>query len=187
VDDENNIINCNLDDRTDMQIAANVFLAEQKYNKVIATDKNGNQIQFNNPKSMYAFLEDNPENIDFFSPETIINIGGAAVTLSYLARLAESGETAASGLGKVATGLNALAVLIDGAQFLQDPNLDTGSDMIFTAIGFAGAPGAAISLGLTYTKKGIVEGSRALTNFSMGYEKFYINRWSQSLFRVNIK
>jgi hypothetical protein len=188
IDHENKTIYADLNNRQDLEDAAGLLLGYQNHGyNVTAGDGNDNSMQFNNARGMNSFLEDNPGEIDISSLESVINIGGSAVTLGYLAQYAENGASAARGLGKVATGLNAVSILIDGAQFLQDPNLDTGSDLLFTAIGFAGTPGAAASLGLTYTKKGIVEGSKTLTNFSMGYEKFYINRWSQSLFGVNIK
>jgi hypothetical protein len=187
-DVEGRTLNCNLNDASDMRAAADIFFGySSDYERVVAKDGNGNQIQFNNPNTMYSFLKDNSGEIDLSSLESVVSIGGTAISLAYLAQNAGNGASIAKGLGNIATGLNAVAFAIDFSQFTQNPNLDTASDLVFTAIGFAGPKGTALSLGLTYSKAGLLEGAKALTNFSLNYEKYYINRWSQLLFGVNIK
>jgi hypothetical protein len=136
---------------------------------------------------MNTFLGDNPGNIDISSLESTINILGSVVTLGYLAKVAEHGSKGAGAIGNIATGLNIISTAFDSYQAGNDLNWDTGTDLAFTVIGFFGPKGSAVSLGLTYSKKGIMAGARGAAQFSHSYEKFYINRWSQAIFGVDIK
>jgi hypothetical protein len=188
IDHTNKVIYADLTSHRDLEDAQSYLAGyEQHGYNVIAKDGSGNQIQFNKAGSMDRFLKDNPGDIDFSSAETTINLAGTVVSLAYLAKYAREGAGAAKGLGKIATGINAVVAVMDIAQFAQNPNLDTGSDLLFTLIGFAGPQGAAISIGLTYSKQGIVGLSNVLARFTLGYEKFYINRWSQTMFGIDIK
>jgi hypothetical protein len=114
-------------------------------------------------------------------------LAGTVVSLAYLAKYAREGADAAKGLGNMAIGINAVISVVDIFQFVQNPNLDTGSDLLFTFVGFAGPQGTAISIGLTYSRQGIVGMATILTRFTFAYEKFYINRWIQAMFGIDIK
>jgi RHS repeat-associated protein len=188
IDHASKTIYADLTNRRDLEEAQRYLAGYEQYGyNVVAKDGRGNQIQFNKAGSMNTFLDDNPSDINFSSLEATINLAGTVVSLAYLTKYASEGADAAKGLGNIATGINAVVAVVDAVQVAQNPNFDTGSDLLFTLVGFAGPQGTAISIGLTYSKQGIVGLAAMLAKFTLAYEKFYINRWSRAMFGIDIK
>jgi hypothetical protein len=186
-DPETGTINANLDDKEDMNLATTQFvLNEQRgYSKVVAKDSKGNSITFNNSEAMVNFVENNQEPFDIENFITSIGIGssGAYVALDTF----KDGTRLAKNMGNIATGLNVVSFVIDLVQVIDNPNVDTVSDLVITGIGFAGVPGTVTSIGLSYTKKGVMTAAEKMADFSMRFEKSYTNMVSQKLFGIDVK
>ncbi len=186
-DQETGTINVNLEDMEAMELASTQFvLNEQRgYTRVVAIDSKGNMIIFNNAEAMVNFVEDNQ---DFSSVENFIATAGVIVSGAYVPlEILRTGTKLADNMGTAGNVFTGAAFLIDLGQAIDNPNIDTISDLVITGIGFAGPEGAVISIGLSYTKKGVMTAAGKMADFSMNFEKAYINSVSQSFFGIDIK
>ena len=169
-----------------MEMAAVIFSQQEQSGDLTActaTDPNtGNSITFNSSQAMFDMIDD-PN-----ASEALMNYFAQAASLAYgVASYVDDLSQLTKGLSKASGYFSGAVLAIDAMQALENPNADTISDVVIDLVSFAGPQGAVISVGLTYGKQGIVASATGMAKFSIAYEKWYVNRWSQALFGVNIR
>jgi hypothetical protein len=160
-DDETGTIYCDLNDKEDMKIAANFFLANLNYNSVIAQDPNsGASVTYNSPKQMFDSMERISANIDYSTVESFLeSIGISATAASLVADLASATGQGPSVVTWASRGVTATILVKDMFNGItvgygsQEEAMLAGFDMAVNVIGFAGVPGAGFSLFYTAAKK----------------------------------
>jgi hypothetical protein len=161
-DDETGTIYCDLNDKVDMEIAANFFLANINYTTVIAQDSNsGSSVIYNHPKQVFDSLDKISANIDYSTVESFLeSLGLSTTAASLIADLASATDQGPPSLTWVSRGVSAVIVVKDAAKGIligyrsREEAIQAGFDMGVNVIGFAGVPGAGFSLFYTAVKKG---------------------------------
>ena len=159
VDDETKMITANLNDKKDMTAASRAFfvLQDDGYKCRAENSNDGNSITFNNAKGMYAFLDGNYDqylkNNDFSFDELFLDIYSVATASSPTNSL----------LGRSNQVITSISAFHDSVKALSNFNngdipggINSTADFVIDVVGYFGFKGACISIGLKYTKKGVM-------------------------------
>ena len=65
--------------------------------------------------------------------------------------------------------------------------INSGTDLIIDAVGAFGLKGLCISIGLKYTKRGAIFSVTEMAKGSIEFERYTVNRWTETLFGVKLK
>lgn len=190
VDDEAKIITADLNDKKDMTAASRAFfvLQDDGYKCRSENSNDGNSITFNNAKGMYAFLDGKYDqylkNNDFSFDELFLDIFSVATASSPSNSL----------LGKSNQLITVCSVTQDFSKLYScSKNVDvlgginSGTDLIIDAVGAFGLKGLCISIGLKYTKRGAIFSVTEMAKGSIEFERYTVNRWTETLFGVKLK
>lgn len=188
--DETKIITADLNDKKDMTAASRAFfvLQDDGYKCRAENSNDGNSITFNNAKGMYAFLDGNYDqylkNNDFSFDELFLDIYSVATASS----------PAKSLLGKSNQMITICSVAQDFSKLYSCSKngdvlggINSGADLIIDAVGALGLKGACISIGLKYTKKGVMFSVTEMARGSIEFEKHVVNTWTETISGVKFK
>jgi hypothetical protein len=170
-------ITCDLTDKLDMLRALTAFNTmdfengRYAYNQVIASDGKGFSITFNNRKVMTSIV-----NSDVDCDALREEFGKAGLTLISGVGLLDVSPSLNKSLGNVSAIASAVSFGMSLETVFDNPNPDTISDLVISGVGFFGAPGAAISIGLTIGKgavKATKEMAGATSDFASSVYQTY--------------
>ena len=169
-------------DKKDIETARKEFAKNKDLEKfIIKNDKQS--VTFNNRDAVGDFI--NNDGFKIF--EEIYSKISDGVGL---ATVANSSST----LGKLGAGFTFVSTGIDGVHTFSNIKngnklgaMSSGADVIIDVIGFAGPSGTLASIGLKYTKQGIVFSAKQATLANEYLETSLLNMISNYLFGVNIK
>jgi hypothetical protein len=148
-------------------------------NRVIARNReNGNEIYFSDIGRLNEFIS---------MLEGPLSYIGDISTIMYLEKYFDAGKITAnnSSWGRAGAKLGLVATGMDIIQFLNDPNWDTGTDMVFTVIGNIGLQGTVIGFVLSKGKIGVVTAAELLTETSTKIQRKMVHDWTNSVLGVN--
>ena len=190
VDDETKMITANLNDKKDMTAASRAFfvLQDDGYKCRAENSNDGNSITFNNAKGMYAFLDGNYDqylkNNDFSFDELFLDIYSVATASSPTNSL----------LGRSNQVITSISAFHDSVKALSNFNngdipggINSTADFVIDVVGYFGFKGACISIGLKYTKKGVMFSATEMARGSIELEKHVVNTWTEAIFGVKFK
>ena len=182
IDVECKTITANMDDKKDIAAARKEFGKNNDLEKFIV--KNDKQsVIFNNWNAVDDFI--NNDGFKIF--EEIYSKLSDGVGLATVANSSKA-------LGKLGSGFTFASVGLDGVHtYLNIKNgnklgaISSGADVIIDMVGFAGPPGTLASIGLKYTKQGVIFSAKQAALANEYLEASFLNMISNYLFGVNIK
>ena len=187
VDDENKTITADIDDYRDLLAARNAFFELEKQGfKCQALNKDGDGVEFSTARDMFDFVDFiNPDKPKLMSVEDIISLmGNISAITSDATKLKYPTLAKCTNVASVILNAGSL-VLFDLSQAINNPNWDTISDAVITAVGFIPGYGTYISLGLSASKvagKGIYRFSTDFINFSIHLQENLANYYCEQTF-----
>jgi hypothetical protein len=98
--------------------------------------------------------------------ETLLNASGTDASIAYLfANSFDGSSLLLAGLKKTSSAFSIVSFSIDGYQLVKNPSVEGVFDLTITGIGVFGGPkGTAVSIGLSYAKKGVIAGFHAINS-----------------------
>ena len=170
VDPDNNIISADLADINDLNAALNSFqvLQHEGY-KVVATDKQtGSSIEYYNYSAMNDGISRMSGELDYSSPEAFLSsLGLMGDIISFTGELLNSASTIGAG-NIINAGVTAASAINNGMNwnnYSTEEKTMAGVDFAVNLIGFAGLPGAGVSIlysGAKAAAPSVYQGIRAI-------------------------
>lgn len=137
---------------------------------------------------MYSFIDNTYNN--YLNGDSFNFTEFLSDTISFTTATAEKG-TIASGLNKF---VSIITIYSDGKKLVKNISqgntfgaIDSSVDLLIDGVGFAGPAGGYISIGLKYTKRGVIFGITQFARGQIELEKYAFNKWSESMFGVRFK